>query len=187
MISIPSGLLRTLILLTTLLLPQWTVLAADADSAAVSSDIDPAKVEGLVKTLEDPEARAKLIDQLKTLTAAEAKSDDSQNVDELGLGFVDLVTRQIDMLARASVELSSTIVDLPDLTDWLFEQATDPTLRDYWIDLLVKLAVTLGGSIIGYRITRRFMNPTIDRFYAMSVQMDWSPRFRWPCCAAPFA
>ncbi|MEM9628490.1 MAG: mechanosensitive ion channel domain-containing protein [Pseudomonadota bacterium] len=147
-----------------LLLPAGAALAAEANDAG-SSDIDPARVEGLVKTLEDPEARAKLIDQLKALTAAETESSEAHTVDELGLGFVDLVTRQIDMLARASVEISSTIVDLPDLTDWLFEQVTDPTLRDYWIDLLVKLAVTLGGGIIAYRLTRRFMNPTIDRFY----------------------
>ncbi len=166
MISPLTGFLRALFLLTTLfLLPPISSLAAESDGAAVASDIDPAKVEGLVKTLEDPDARARLIDQLKALTAANDDVKKSPVVDDLGLGFVEIVTRQVDGLARASVELSSTIVDLPDLTDWLVEQVTDPTLRDYWIDLFLKLAVTLGGGVIGYRLTRYFLNPTIDRFY----------------------
>ena len=166
MISTLNRALKALFLSTMLfLLPSVSVLAAGSDGADVSSDLDPAKVEGLVKTLEDPEARAKLIDQLKTLTAAKDEADGAQMVDELGLGFVEIVTRQIDNFTRASVELSSVIVDLPDLTDWLVMQVTDPAQRDYWINLLLKLAVTLGGSVIGYRLTRRFLKPTIDRFY----------------------
>lgn len=165
-----NRLLRALFLLTMLVLSPvsalspMSALAADGDAAA-ASDLDPAKIGGLVKTLEDTEARAKLIDQLKALTAVDDAPDKPPMVDELSLGFVDLVTRQVDMLARASVEISSTIVDLPDLTDWLFEQVTDPTLRNYWIDLFGKLAVTLGGGILGYHLTRRMLNPTIDRFY----------------------
>ena len=165
MTSLQNGCLRALFLLSMLLLLPTPAFAAGGDGAAVTSDMDPAKVEGLVKTLENPEAREKLIDQLKTLTAAKEKSDDNQIVDELGLGFVAIVTKQIDSFTHASVELSSAIVDLPDLTDWLVEQATNPTQRDYWIDLLLKLAITLGCSVIGYHLTRRSLNPTIDRFY----------------------
>ena len=165
MISSSQWLLRTLLVLTLLVLPQAWALAAEGDSAEAATAIDPAKVEGLVKTLEDPEARAKLIEQLKTLTAAQEETGEPQNVDELSLSFVEMVTRQINAFTQASFELSQTIVDLPDLTNWLLEQATDPTHRSYWIDLLTKLAVTLGGSVIGYHIARRLLKPTIDRFY----------------------
>jgi len=163
----PNVLLGTLFLLTLLTLPLLSLpaLAAGDDAAVSASDIDPAKIDSLVKTLEDTKARTKLIDQLKALTAAQRQADESKNVDNLGLGFVGIVTKQIDTLASASVELSSVIVDLPDLKDWLVQQVTNPTLRSYWIDLLVKLAVTLGGSVIGYRVTRYFLKPTIDRFY----------------------
>ena len=161
----PIALLRALFVLTLLTLMPMTAIAADGDSAAAAAGIDPAKVDSLVKTLEDETARNQLIDQLKALSAAQDQTQDSKNVDELGLSFVEMVTKQIDSFASASVELSSAIVDLPDLTDWLFQQVTDPSLRSYWIELLGKLAITLGGGLIGYRITRYFLNPTIDRFY----------------------
>ena len=159
-----KALLGALFLLTLLLSPGLVTAEQNAtDSGAIT--IDAAQVDGLVETLEDPAARGKLIDQLKTLTAAREQSEELKNVDELGLGFVDLVTKQIDGFVRASVDLSSTIVDLPNLTDWLVQQVMDPVLRSYWIDLFVKLTVILGGSVIGYHIVRRLLNPTIDRFY----------------------
>jgi len=160
-----DGLLGALLLLFALVLPIMPVDAAGEESAGVASEIDPARIDGLVKTLEDPRARSQLIDQLKALTAAQEATDEPRNVDEIGLGFIELVTRQINALTQASVELSATIVDLPDLTNWLFEQVTVPAQRDYWINLVVKLAVTLGGGFVGYRIARYLMRPTIDRFY----------------------
>jgi small conductance mechanosensitive channel len=155
--------LRVFLLLPALLLPlSLTAAAQDVDGAHA---IDPAKVEDLVKTLENPAAREKLIEQLKALTAVQEDAAGPQSVDELGLGLVELITSRANSLARASVELSSAIVDLPHLTDWLLMQATDARLRGYWIDLFVKLAVVLGGGIVGHRLTRRLLNPTIDRFY----------------------
>ena len=161
----PTALLRALLFLMLLNFMPMPILAADGDNAAGAAGIDPAKIDSLVKTLEDEKARNQLIDQLKALNAAQDQTQDSKNVDELGLSFVEMVTKQIDSLASASVELSSTIVDLPDLTDWLLKQVTEPSLRSYWIDLLSKLAITLGGGLIGYHITRYFLRPTIDRFY----------------------
>ncbi|NJO38830.1 MAG: mechanosensitive ion channel [Rhizobiales bacterium] len=161
-------LLRTLFFLTMLLTPLASGLmpayAADGGAAA-ASEVDAARIDSLVRTLEDPEARAKLIDQLETLTAVEPAAGGGRNVDEISLTMVETVTRQIHALTQASVELSSAIVDLPDLTNWLIDQAMDPKLRIYWIDLFVKLAVTLGGSVIGYRVVRRLLRPTIDRFH----------------------
>ncbi|MGI9418360.1 MAG: mechanosensitive ion channel family protein [Geminicoccaceae bacterium] len=164
MTLLSKALLGALLLLTLLLSPG-PVTAEQNATASGTITIDAAQVDGLVETLEDPAARGKLIDQLKALTAAREQSDELKKVDELGLGFVDLVTKQIDGFVRASVDLSSTIVDLPDLTDWLVQQVMDPALRGYWIDLFVKLAVILGGSVIGYHIVRRLLHPTIDRFY----------------------
>ncbi len=158
-----NPLLRMLFALTLSLLPSLA-LAAEGDGAATG--VDPAKIDGLVKTLEDPEARARLIDQLKTLSAAEEGAEPARNVEELGFDLVNTVSDRINTLAAVSVELSSTIVDLPDLTDWLVEQATVPNLRSYWIDLFLKLTVTLGGSVLGYRLARRLMTPTINRFHA---------------------
>lgn len=144
-----------------------TVLAEEeAGAAAPSGDLDPAKVEGLVKTLQDPEARDQLIEQLKTLSAAEEnKKPEAKSVDELGLTLVEIVTKRFHALMSASYELSSAVVDLPNLSEWFRQQAMNPESRTYWIDLFIKLAVILGVASIGYHITRYFLQPTVDRFY----------------------
>ncbi len=166
----PIALFRALFLSFILALPALILQpvpahAADGNAAIAEADIDPAKIDSLVNTLEDRDARGKLIDQLKALNAVQEPSSEPKNVEELSLTLVEVVTGQIEKLAAASVELSSVIVDLPSLTDWLFEQVMDPGQRDYWISLLTRLAVTLGCSLVGYRITRRFLKPTINRFY----------------------
>ena len=150
------------------------ILVASTGLSALSQEnagetapaVDPAKVEGLVKTLEDPDARAKLVEQLKVLSEAQDKSEPSaQSVDELGLSLVEIVTHRINDLASASVELSSAVVDLPKLTDWFWDQVANTDKRTYWTDLFTKLAVIMGVSLIGYVIARYFLRPTIDRFY----------------------
>jgi small conductance mechanosensitive channel len=157
---------RMLVAVALMILPVSAAMAADQAGPATASAIGAERAGELVKTLEDPEARGKLIDQLKALSAAEDAAQPAKNVEELGFDLVQMVTDRINALALASVELSSVIVDLPDLTDWLTKQVTDAEARQYWVDLFTKLAVILGCSIVGHRLTRRALKPTIDRFYA---------------------
>jgi len=140
--------------------------AADVSDAAAGQEIDPTKIEGLVKTLEDPDARAKLVEQLEALTAAQEASQPTQHtVDEIGLDLVALLTDRFNAIARASVELSSVIVDLPDLSDWFWRQISDDLQRAYWLNLLIKLAIVMGACITGHMLVSYFLRPTIDRFY----------------------
>ena len=164
--TFPSNtLVRVLLLLTMLILPLSAPIAAEGTGDVAVPEIDPAKVESLVKTLEDPAAREKLIEQLKTLNAVQDAEDPPDTVEEIGLGLITLITDRVSAGANAMVEFSSAIVDLPDIVDWVIDQATEPNLRSYWVDLFTKLAVILGGSLIGYRTARYFMNPTVTRFY----------------------
>ncbi len=154
------------IVLILTLSPVAVTGAENGDTTDAAAEFDPARIDAIVKTLEDPEARAKLIEQLKALTAVqEAKAPAAHSVDEIGLGLVELLTDRVNAIARASVELSSVIVDLPDLTDWLWQQVVDGDQRVYWIDLFTKLAIVLGAGVLGYALVSYFLRPTIDRFY----------------------
>ncbi len=171
MIPSLSKMLRFICLASMLILPISAIKApiakaADVGSAAVETGIDPTKIKGLVKTLEDPDARAKLVEQLETLTAAQQASQPApHSVDEIGLDLVELLTDRVNAIARASVELSSVIVDLPDLSDWFWQQIGDDQQRAYWIELFTKLAIVMGACVIGYHLVSYFLRPTIDRFY----------------------
>lgn len=157
---------RTALLALTLFILPLPSAFAQGNGGEPAESIDPARVDGLVKTLEDSEARDKLIEQLKVLSEAQDKAEPSgQSVDEFGLSLVDLLSKRMNNLAQASVQLSSAVVDLPKLYDWLWLQVADETRRQVWIDIFIKLAVVIGVSLIGYLITRYFLRPTIDRFY----------------------
>ncbi len=158
--------LRAVLLMVAFAVPLSWAIAADPPPEAASSEIDPAHAESLVKTLEDPEARAKLIDQLKTLSTVQEETETTAtSVDELGLSLVETLTQRLNDIATASVELSSALVDLPNLADWFWKQATEEKLRAYWIALFTRLAIILGASLAGYFVVRYFLQPTIDRFY----------------------
>ncbi|MGH1483859.1 MAG: mechanosensitive ion channel family protein [Geminicoccales bacterium] len=136
------------------------------DAAGIAQEIETTEIKEVVKTLEDPEARARLIEQLKVLsTAEESTKPVAKSVDELGLTLVEILTQRVNDLAAASVELSSAVVDLPNLSEWFWQQLTNEEDRRYWIDLFTKLAVVLGVSLIGYHVTRYFLQSTVDRFY----------------------
>ncbi|MGI9493071.1 MAG: mechanosensitive ion channel family protein [Geminicoccaceae bacterium] len=171
MISAFDAMLRFVCLTMVLILPLsaiggLTAIAAEEGNVAVAPDVDPAKVEGLVETLKDDEARAKLIEQLEALsTAQEGGEPEQHTVDEIGLDLVTLLTDRVNAMVQASVELSSVIVDLPNLSDWFWDQITNDYLRAYWVDLLTKLAIVMGACVIGRKLASYLLRPTIDRFY----------------------
>ncbi len=167
MIQTRLPLMRVLLLLLTLLplaaLPP--ALAQDGASETTPA-IDPTKVDGLVKTLENTDERAKLIDQLKVLSQAQDNSEQTaQTVDEFGLSLLDILTKRMNELASASVQLSSALVDLPVLYEWFEQQVMNETQRQIWVQLFIKLAAVIGTGLVTYFLTHYFLRPTIDRFY----------------------
>ena len=166
-----SALLRALLLALILLpLAQTTALLAQETGGDTTSEaapaIDPAKVEDLVKTLENPEERAKLIEQLQVLSQVQDEPEsDVQSVDEFGLSLLELLSNRMNELASASVELTSAFVNLPVLYDWLWQQVMDETQRQVWIQLFTRLAAVIGTGLLAYLLTRYFLRPTIHRFY----------------------
>ena len=159
-----NALRRGLLALAMLILLPLATFAQEGGADAAGSGLGPAKIDGMIKTLEDPAARDKLIEQLKALNSVQESIDPGNSVDDLGVDLVEVFAQQANALVRASVEISSAIVDLPDLSVWLADQVSDEELRGYWIDLFTKLAIILGGSLIGYRIVRNWLRPTVNRF-----------------------
>ena len=141
------------------------VQAAQQPEAPNETGIDPGRLEQLIDTIENPEARARFVDQLRTLMDAGAATipDQSKSVDELGVGLVELVSERVSAVGLGLVEASSVIVDLPDLTGWLHDQAVNPEARQYWFEGIGRIALLLVLSWLASRLVRRSLVARLRR------------------------
>jgi small conductance mechanosensitive channel len=140
--------------------------AADGATDAAAELPDERRIDALIQTLKDPDARKELIDKLQMLTEVHPASGTPapKSVDDLSLGLIELVRSRIKALAIAAVDLSSVIVDLPDLSDWLWIQVTVSTYRDYWVEMIGTIALMFLGALIAYRGVRRLIRPSLLKF-----------------------
>jgi small conductance mechanosensitive channel len=152
-----------LILLLTAMTVDGRAQTAPAPAEPPAPTLDRAEAEALIKTLEDPQAREQFLAQLRSLMAATAKPPEPRSVDELSLSLVELMTSRVNALGRYMVELSALVVDLPDLADWLLEQAIEPSARAYWLEVIGKIALVMIASMLAYRLVRHLIMPTMRR------------------------
>lgn len=115
------------------------------------------QLEGLVSTLEDPQARAKLVDQLKTLLAAQkgggapAQPEAPSELlpDALGKRTLAFVAEHVESLSRQIVQVGNAFSDLPAVVQWVRRQADDPSARERWTQLSVDLVmIIIAGGVV---------------------------------------
>lgn len=137
------------VLLALLLLA--VVPARAADPAASPADTVSAKeVERLIRTLEDDEARAKLVAQLKALRVAQQKQDEAAT--GLASRALSALSDRAETLGQQALAASNALTDAPRLADWLDLQISDERLRERWIDTLTKLLGLLAAGLALERI-----------------------------------
>lgn len=113
-----------------------------AQPAADGGEVPPADLERLVGTLEDEQARKRLIGDLRGLIAAQ----NGPAADEDGLLF--LLSKRVeafgDQLTAAAVLLS----DVPKLAEWVAGQAADAGSRSRWLQIIGKLLAVIASGYL---------------------------------------
>ena len=141
------------------LLAPATATAQFTDTTK-QQEISSAEIEVLVQSLQDPEARAKLIAQLKAMQAAQATAEGVQ--EEPGLGAMLLATLS-DNVRDASdglVAVATALLNAPRIVAWIAEQARDPAVRDLWFELIWKIAaILIAAMTIEWLVNRLFARP----------------------------
>ncbi len=142
--------------------------ASQASAAALE------QLEGMVTTLEDPQARAKLVEQLKTLVAAQkgggaqkagaaaapAESEEQELLpDALGTRALVFMAGRVEVLSRQFLQVVNAFSDLPAVIDWIRRQAEDPDARGRWWQLSLDLVmiIPIGAialSLVGWLLRR---------------------------------
>ncbi|HIJ39142.1 MAG TPA: mechanosensitive ion channel, partial [Rhodospirillaceae bacterium] len=124
--------------LWVLFLPGAGIGPALAAESATVGGASKAETDHLIQSIEDPAARAKLVEQLKLLTAADKAAQDNEEP-----GLLDLLSRHIENASAEIVDAVSALSDLGRLWDWLHDQIIDSQLRQRWADSLGKIALVL--------------------------------------------
>ncbi len=130
-------------------------LSAPAPAAA-PAPVSAAELEHLVNTLQDDGQRARLIDELRGLIAvqrgAEAQAEEAASTTLLGQ-----ISQRTEAISQEVLAAAAVVVDVPRLVIWVEQQASDPVLRDFWLDVGLKLLTTFGLALAAEWLMRRVL------------------------------
>ncbi len=134
--------------------PSGTPTAVAAGEPAIQ------QLEAMVSTLENPDARAKLVEQLRTLVAAQKGLAPAKDADAelplqqtIGATALSFLADRMDVVSRQLVQVANIFADLPGAVSWVNRQIDDPTARDRWVQIGIQLALILAiGSVVGQAV-----------------------------------
>lgn len=138
------------LLLSLCLLPG--LAAAQPAEAAAAPPPSQDQVESLVRSLEDPEARARLVEQLKLLTRAGAEAgvvvaqEAESEVQNATSALLKSISRRLQAFGETALLFIDDLNQLPRLWDWALRQGQDPSARGLWVEVLANLALVLGAG-----------------------------------------
>lgn len=131
--------------------------AEPAAEPAASAEPTAEQLTAMVTTLEDPAARARLVEQLKALIAAQkgldqAKAEEApvESLPEtIGARALSFLAERMDVLSHQLVQVANVFKELPGAVEWLHRQGEDPSARDRWAQIGIQLTMILvAGAIV---------------------------------------
>jgi small conductance mechanosensitive channel len=131
-------------------------LAATASAQSVPAPVSAAELERLVDTLQNDAERARLVEELRALIAAQRGIEASQP-EASPPTVLTLISQRTETISEEVLSAAAVVVDLPRLAAWLEEQATDPVLRAFWLDVALKLVIIFGLAFIAEWVVRRVL------------------------------
>ncbi len=131
--------------------------AAAPEAAAAAGESTVTQLEAMVATLEDETARARLVEQLKTLVAAQksleqAKAQEAP-VDALpetiGARALAFLAARMDVISQQFVQVTNIFKELPGALEWAGRQSEDPAARERWVQIAIQLSMILvAGAVV---------------------------------------
>ncbi len=109
------------------------------------------QLEALVGTLENQDARAQLVTQLRNLITAQrglaqAKEAEGESAlpQTLGARALSFLAARMDVVSRQLVQVANVFSDLPGALSWVQRQVQDDMARERWVQIGIQLAMILG-------------------------------------------
>jgi small conductance mechanosensitive channel len=106
---------------------------------------DPAEVKELVRTLNDPAARQKLIQQLTLLTQQQQKQS-QEEAEPIGSRILNFLSAKVAEAGEEFGALGHSFRGLPAAERWFQRQIADPNARSHWGDLAGSLITVIAEA-----------------------------------------
>ncbi len=153
----PQGARAFLLAVAMLLVAATLAPRLAAAQAAPASPVESGELETLVKTLEDPEQRAVLVGQLKTLIEAQRGSEEQRATPSgaLGAQVLELLTARLDAVTRHLVSATTTLARLPLGLTTAVEGLRDPQTRWRWLTMALEVVLVLLAAVSAEWLARR--------------------------------
>ncbi|HEX7970573.1 MAG TPA: mechanosensitive ion channel domain-containing protein [Stellaceae bacterium] len=120
---------------------------APAPAAAAPAPVSADELQRLVGTLQDDAARAKLVEQLRALIAAQRGIEQKQ-AEENPVALLNNFSAQVDAISGEILAAAAVVLDAPRLVAWLGDQAGDARAREFWLEVGLKLGIIFGGALL---------------------------------------
>jgi small-conductance mechanosensitive channel len=150
--------------IAALAVPAAAQTAAPAPGNPASAPVSAEELQRLVDTLQDGDARATLVEQLKALIAAQH----GQEPEDIGspATLLGKLSAQIDAFTEEILATATALLDAPRLAAWLEHEVSDPEARRVWLDVALKLGVIFGFALVGEWGARRLLEAARRRLAA---------------------
>jgi small conductance mechanosensitive channel len=146
------------LVLVLVLMPFARVAAQDQPAALPA--VSQQDIDALLTTLEDPAARDKLIQQLKTLKAVQAQQAQTVEPEGLGAILLSLLSERVREASDALVKTATAILNLPDIVSDMAGRLASPEERARWFEVLAKIAIILFTALTAeWTVSRLLSRP----------------------------
>ena len=125
--------------------------ARAAEPAPISTD----ELERVVHTLQDDGSRARLVEQLRALIAAQRGTEKEKPA---ATEFFGQLSQQIDAFSGEILAGAAMVVDAPRLLDWARGQMLDGAARRLWSEAALAFGVIFGAAAIAEWLVRRMLS-----------------------------
>jgi moderate conductance mechanosensitive channel len=132
--------------------------AAAPQPAPVSAD----ELDRLVHTLQDEKARARLVEELRALIAAQRGIAEKEK--PTATAVFGEISQQIDVLSGEILAGVAMLVDAPRLLGSARHQMSDANARHFWADAALALAVVFGAAALAEWVVRLLLARVLPRF-----------------------
>ena len=124
--------------------------------APVSAD----ELERVVDTLQDDSARAKLVEQLRALIAAQRGA---QKEKPPAAALFGQLSQQVDALSGEILAGAAMVVDAPRLLGWAHQQISDAAARRLWTEAALAFGLIFGCATLAEWIVRWILSHVVPR------------------------
>ncbi len=147
--------------------------AKAAAALAKQNGASEAEIRDLIKTLEDEQARRKLVAQLNAMLAVQQTEKTPEEKKSLGVRVLDLISSRLEEVSGELLSGTRAIMDLPNFYEWLVKQTSDEAERARWLEIAWKIALAISLGLLGEWVVRRMLARPRRALEARQVDSIW--------------